>query len=100
LGSASVSRRGITVACGVWTLRIPGLDPEDGNLDPAITAALTAQRRRWGVPLKGYLIYARRPSIFKAVRGMWNGLDASGLLDGKLVALVNRRVASLNGCEF
>jgi alkylhydroperoxidase family enzyme len=31
---------------------------------------------------------------------MWAGLDASGLLDPGLVALVNRRVAALNGCVF
>jgi hypothetical protein len=31
---------------------------------------------------------------------MWTGIDASGLIDGKLQALVNRRVASINGCEF
>ncbi len=33
-------------------------------------------------------------------RAMWSGLDASGLLDPGLVALVNRRVAALNGCVF
>jgi len=31
---------------------------------------------------------------------MWTGIDASGLIDGKLKALINRRVAALNGCEF
>jgi hypothetical protein len=31
---------------------------------------------------------------------MWTGIDASGLVDGKLLALINRRVASLNRCEF
>jgi hypothetical protein len=31
---------------------------------------------------------------------MWAGLDASGLLDPKLVTLLNRRVAALNGCVF
>jgi hypothetical protein len=31
---------------------------------------------------------------------MWTGLGASGLIDGRLGALVNRRVAALNGCEF
>jgi hypothetical protein len=47
-----------------------------------------------------HLVYARRPSIFRGARGMWQGLDASGLIDGQLQALLNRRVASLNGCEF
>ena len=31
---------------------------------------------------------------------MWAGLNGSGLLDGTLHALVNRRVAALNGCVF
>ena len=49
----------------------------------AIKAVLEAQAKRWGAPLLNHLIYARRPSIFRAVRGMWSGLDASGLIDGK-----------------
>jgi asparagine synthetase B (glutamine-hydrolysing) len=39
-------------------------------------------------------------SIFRGVRGMWTGLESSGLIDHRLVALLNRRVAALNGCEF
>jgi AhpD family alkylhydroperoxidase len=31
---------------------------------------------------------------------MWNGIDASNLIDGRLASLVNVRVASLNGCVF
>ena len=31
---------------------------------------------------------------------MYSGLDSSGLIDGKLVSLLNRRVATINGCEF
>jgi hypothetical protein len=31
---------------------------------------------------------------------MWAGLDSSGLIDGRLVSLINRRVATINGCEF
>jgi hypothetical protein len=31
---------------------------------------------------------------------MWQGLEASGLIAARLQALVNRRVAALNGCEF
>ncbi len=61
---------------------------------------LEAQARRWGAPLANHLLYARRPSIFAAARSMWSGLDASGLLDPVLVALVNRRVASRVGCVF
>jgi hypothetical protein len=31
---------------------------------------------------------------------MWSALSAAGLVDAKLHALLNRRVAALNGCEF
>jgi hypothetical protein len=31
---------------------------------------------------------------------MWGGLDASGLIEPALTALLNRRVAYLIGCEF
>jgi hypothetical protein len=70
------------------------------TLDPSILAVLEAQRKKWGAPLLNHLIYARRPTIFKGARVMWSGIDRSGLIDPKLRALVNRRVAYLNGCEF
>ncbi len=54
----------------------------------------------YGAPLANHLVYARRPSIFRGVRGMWAGLDESGLIDPQLASLVNRRVAALNGCVF
>jgi hypothetical protein len=78
--------------------RIPNADPD--SLEPRIRAVLDAQRKKWGTPLLNHLIYARRPSIFHAVRAMWSGIEASGLIDPKLQALINRRVAYLNGCEF
>ena len=79
--------------------RIEGINPDQIEED-YIKRVFDAQARKWGAALLPYPIYARRPSIFRAVRGMWAGIDASGLIDGKLKALVNRRVASLNGCQF
>jgi alkylhydroperoxidase family enzyme len=78
--------------------RVPDADLTE--LDRSITAVLDAQAKKWGGPLLNHLIYARRPSIFKGARMMWSGLDASGLVDARLVAMINRRVAYLNGCEF
>lgn len=78
--------------------RIAAVNPD--SAEPAQRAVFEAQRKRWGAPLLNHLLYARRPSIFRGVRGMWSGLDASGLIDGSLQALLNRRVAALNGCEF
>jgi hypothetical protein len=79
-------------------MRIPGVDPD--NADGPIRATFNAQTERWGAPLLPHLLYARRPSIFRGARAMWTGLDQSGLIDGTLKAMVNRRVAYLNGCPF
>ncbi len=79
--------------------RVEGVDPGK-ILDDYAARVLEAQAKAWGAPLLNHLTYARRPSIFRGVRGMWTGLDGSGLIDPKLVALLNRRVAALNGCEF
>ena len=78
--------------------RIPDAQPE--GAERSIRNVLEAQAKKWGAPLLNHLIYARRPTIFRGVRAMWTGLDASGLIDAKLIALINRRVAFLNGCEF
>jgi hypothetical protein len=79
--------------------RIEGVPPSEPG-DDYVGKVLAAQAKHWGAPLLNHLVYARRPSIFRGVRGMWAGLDGSGLIDARLTALVNRRVAALNGCEF
>ena len=78
--------------------RIDGVNSD--QVEKPLRVVLEAQTKRWGAPLLNHLIYARRPSIFRAARGMWSGLDSSGLIDPRLVALVNRRIAALNGCVF
>ena len=79
-------------------MRIKGVTPEEA--DDYARRVFEAQTRKWGAPLTNHLVYARRPTIFRGARAMWQGLDGSGLLDPALVALVNRRVAAINGCEF
>ena len=61
---------------------------------------LQGQAEIWGAPLANHLVYARRPSLFRAFRGVWLVLNKDTVLDEKLVALVNRRVAGINGCLF
>lgn len=78
--------------------RIGGVNPEE--VDSYIRHVLDAQARKWGAPLLNHLLYARRPTIFRGVRAMWTGIEASGLIDARLQALINRRVAAINGCEF
>jgi alkylhydroperoxidase family enzyme len=79
-------------------VRIKGVRPEEA--DGYAGRVFEAQTRKWGAPLANHLVYARRPTIFRGARAMWQGLDGSGLIDARLQALVNRRVAALNGCEF
>ena len=78
--------------------RIEGVDPEQVN--DQIKRVFEQQARTWGAPLLNHLVYARRPTIFQGARGMWGGIAASGLIDEALQALVNRRVAMINGCAF
>jgi hypothetical protein len=78
--------------------RIKGVEPEAA--EGFVGRVFAAQAKKWGAPLLNHLLYARRPAIFRGVRAMWGGIGESGLIDGQLQALVNRRVAALNGCEF
>ena len=78
--------------------RVDGVNSE--AVDEYTRKVLQVQARTWGAPLLNHLVYARRPSIFRGVRAMWTGIAASGLIAQPLQALVNRRVASLNGCAF
>ena len=79
--------------------RIDGVTATDPG-DEYVRRILDAQAKHWGAPLLNHLVYARRPTIFRGARAMWGGIEGSGLVDASLRALINRRVASLNGCEF
>lgn len=78
--------------------RIEGVNLD--QVDHYAKEILEAQWEKWGGPLLNHLLYARRPSIFRGARAMWAGIDGSGLISAGLRALINRRVASLNRCEF
>ena len=78
--------------------RIGGIDL--ARAEGYVAKVLAAQAKTWGAPLNNHLVYARRPDLFRAVRSMWASLDKEGILGDALVALINRRVASLNGCVF
>ena len=78
--------------------RLDGVDPTAA--EGPQKAAFEAQTRRWGAPLFPQLVQARRPTIYRGIQAMWAGIDASGLIEPKLRAMLNRRVAALNGCDF
>jgi alkylhydroperoxidase family enzyme len=78
--------------------RIQGIDP--ASAEGEVKATFAAQTRQWGAPLGPHLLYARRPAIFRGAQAMWRAIYACQKVDPALRALLNRRVASLNGCEF
>jgi AhpD family alkylhydroperoxidase len=61
---------------------------------------LEEQRALWGAPLYPYLFYARHPAYFRAAKAMWALQEDASRVPGTLRALLNRRVAWWNGCEY
>jgi|HubBroStandDraft_3_1064219.scaffolds.fasta_scaffold113204_2 AhpD family alkylhydroperoxidase len=79
--------------------RIRPVDPESCPRD--LRETLEQQRRLWGEPLHPYLFYARHPAYFRAASAMWAALQEEATrVPWGLRALVNRRVAWWNGCEY
>ena len=75
-------------------------ETELSKTEARVRRDLEAQQKQWGAPLTPSLIYARNPGLYVAIRGMWKALGASGKIEPGLAALINRRVAALNGCVF
>jgi alkylhydroperoxidase family enzyme len=79
--------------------RIPPVDVE--TLPDDLRETLEEQRKLRGAPLYPYLFYARNPAYFRAAKAMFATLqEETKRVPGTLRALLNRRVASWNGCEF
>ena len=79
--------------------RIPPVDAE--TLPDDLRQALDEQTKLRGEPLYPYLFYARNPAYFRAAKAMWEALSQEAKrVPVTLRALLNRRVASWNGCEF
>jgi alkylhydroperoxidase family enzyme len=79
--------------------RIPPADA--AALPDDLRVTLEEQRKLYGAPLHPYLFYARNPAYFRAAKRMWGVLQQeTKRVPGALRGLLNRRVASWNGCEF
>jgi AhpD family alkylhydroperoxidase len=79
--------------------RIPPVDIEKQADD--LRETLEEQRKLWGAPLYPYLFYARHPAYFRAAKTMWAALQEDAKrVPAALRALLNRRVAWWNGCEY
>ena len=79
--------------------RIPPVAVE--TLPDDLRETLEEQCKLFGAPLYPYLFYARHPAYFRAAKAMWTALqDDATRVPATLRALVNRRVAWWNGCEY
>ena len=81
------------------TTRIPPVEVE--TLADDLRETLDEQRKAHGAPIYPYLFYARNAAYFRAAKAMWAALQQeTKRVPAALRALVNRRVASWNGCEY
>jgi len=79
--------------------RIPPVDIE--TLPDDLRETLEEQRKLRGAPLYPYLFYARNAAYFRAATAMWAALQQeTKRVPAALRAMINRRVASWNACEF
>ena len=79
--------------------RIPPVDVE--ALSPDLRRTLDEQTKIYGAPLHPYLFYARNPAYFRAAQRMFGVMQQEmKRVPATLRALLNRRVAAWNGCEF
>jgi alkylhydroperoxidase family enzyme len=79
--------------------RIPPVDVE--TLPDDLRETLEEQEKLRGAPLYPYLFYARNPAYFRAAKQMFAVLQQeTKRVPGALRGLLNRRVATWNGCEF
>jgi alkylhydroperoxidase family enzyme len=79
--------------------RIPPVDVE--TLPDDLRQTLEEQAKLRGAPLYPYLFYARNVAYFRAAKGMWAALSQETTrVPAALRALLNRRVAWWNGCDF
>ena len=71
------------------------------TLPDDLRETLEEQKKLRGAPLYPYLFYARNPAYFRAAAAMFTVLaQETKRVPAALRALLNRRVASWNGCEF
>ena len=73
---------------------------EDSGDDPVLKETFARERELFGFVLNPTKVQAHTPGIMKAAKQLSLAVDRSGLLPKELLALVNVRVALINGCPF
>jgi alkylhydroperoxidase family enzyme len=78
--------------------RVSEVVTDGGN--PILQELFAKEREVFGELLNTTKVYAHCPPILKAAKQLSQAVEASGLLDPELRALVYLRVALINGCPF
>jgi alkylhydroperoxidase family enzyme len=68
--------------------------------DPILKETFARELELFGFVLNPTRVQAHTPGIMKAANQLSLAVDRSGLLPKELLALVNVRVALINGCPF
>ncbi len=73
---------------------------EEPGSDAILQEVFAKEHATFGFVLNTTKVQAHRPGIMKAAKSLSAAVDASGLIDPQLLALVYLRVALINGCPF
>ena len=78
--------------------RIKGITEADANDD--VRKIIEAQKKRHGFISNSVQVSAVRPTIYKGVQALAQGIQESGLIAQELRNLVCVRTAHINGCPY
>lgn len=78
--------------------RIKGITESDANDD--VRQIFEAQKKRHGFVPNAAQVSAIRPTIYKGVQALAQGIQESGLIAQELRNLVCVRTAHINGCPY
>ena len=78
--------------------RIKGITESDANDD--LRTIIEAQKQRHGFISNAVQVSAVRPTIYKGVQALAQGIQESGLIAQELRNLVCVRTAHINGCPY
>lgn len=78
--------------------RVREIEHDEGN--PILKEIFAKEREAFGSLFNTTKVFAHCPPILKAAKQLSAAVEASGLLDPQLRALVYLRVALINGCPF
>jgi alkylhydroperoxidase family enzyme len=78
--------------------RINGISENEANDD--VRTIIEEQKKRHGFVSNAVQVSALRPTIYKGVQALAQGIQESGLIAQELRNLVCVRTAHINGCPY